>query len=69
VLEVTGAGERETSADDLPGVEEAFLASTLKEVLPVHAIDGRALPAAPGQVSAATATAVRQRIDAVLAAA
>jgi branched-chain amino acid aminotransferase len=61
--------ERITTTDDLPLIEEAFLASTVREVHPVHAIDGRALPSAPGPVSAATAAAVRQRIDAVLAAA
>ena len=30
--------------DELAGVQEAFLASTVREVLPVHAIDGRELP-------------------------
>jgi branched-chain amino acid aminotransferase len=63
------ASERITTTEDLPLMEEAFIASTVREVHPVHAIDGRELPAAPGPVSAATAAAVRQRIDAVLAAA
>jgi branched-chain amino acid aminotransferase len=66
VLEVTGAGERETSADDLPGVEEAFLASTLKEVLPVHAIDDIRLDA-PGPVTREVGAALEQRIAAELA--
>ena len=35
--------ERPITADELAGVQEAFLASTVREVLPVHAIDGRAL--------------------------
>lgn len=35
--------------DDLRGASEAFLASTTREIQAVAAIDGRALPAAPGQ--------------------
>jgi len=34
--------------DDLRAAEEAFLASTTREIQPVAAIDGAALPAAPG---------------------
>jgi branched-chain amino acid aminotransferase len=34
--------------EDLRGAEEAFLASTTREVQPVAAIDGRQLPQAPG---------------------
>jgi branched-chain amino acid aminotransferase len=35
--------------DDLRGTHEAFLASTVREVQPVSAIDGRELPACPGE--------------------
>lgn len=42
------AVEHETPLDDLTGAEEAFLASTTREVQAVRAIDGRELPAAPG---------------------
>jgi branched-chain amino acid aminotransferase len=35
--------------DDLRGTHEAFLASTVREVQPVSAIDGRALPQCPGE--------------------
>lgn len=31
-------------ADDLPRVEEAFMAGTVHEVAPVHSLDGRVLP-------------------------
>jgi branched-chain amino acid aminotransferase len=55
--------------DDLAGVEEAFLASTVREVLPISAIDERELPAAPGPVTAAAAAALRERIELELAAA
>jgi branched-chain amino acid aminotransferase len=47
VMAGTGAAERVTTRDDLARVEEAFLASTVREVQPVSAIDGRELPAAP----------------------
>jgi branched-chain amino acid aminotransferase len=35
--------------EDLRGTHEAFLASTVREVQPVSAIDGRELPACPGE--------------------
>src|SRR4029453_3005684 len=44
VLQVCEVTERPIAADELAGVQEAFLASTVREVLPVHAIDGRAVP-------------------------
>jgi branched-chain amino acid aminotransferase len=62
LLELTGATERAVVREELPGLREAFLASTLREVHPVHAIDGAALPAAPGPLTAAAATAMRERI-------
>jgi branched-chain amino acid aminotransferase len=68
LMAVTEASERVTTSDDLANVKEAFLASTMREVHPVHAIDGRELTA-PGQVTAAAAEAVRERIVAELAAA
>lgn len=42
--------ERPTTLDDVRGAQEAFLASTFKEALPVHAVDDIAL-AAPGPVT------------------
>lgn len=62
VIAVTGATERVTAADDLASVTEAFLASTLREVHPVHAIDGRDLPPPPGPASARAAQQVHARI-------
>jgi branched-chain amino acid aminotransferase len=35
--------------EDLRGAHEAFLASTVREVQPVSAIDGRDLPQCPGE--------------------
>lgn len=45
VIEMTGAQERVCTLDDLFAAEEAFLASSIREVQAVAAIDGRELPA------------------------
>jgi len=63
---VTDATERITSVDDLRAATEAFLASSAREVQPVHAIDDIAIPAAPGPVSRAAADAVSAYIEARL---
>jgi branched-chain amino acid aminotransferase len=63
---VTEASERITTLDDLRGVSEAFLASSAREVQPVHAIDDIAIPAAPGPVSLEAAKAVSAYIEARL---
>ena len=47
-------------------MQEAFLASTVREVLPVHAIDGCELPA-PGRRTLEAAERLRERIEAELA--
>jgi len=67
LMRVTDASERVTTQDDLAAASEAFLASSLREVHPVHAIDGAALAQAPGPVSTAAAAAVREHIEAELA--
>jgi branched-chain amino acid aminotransferase len=41
--------EGEFPVDDLRGAQEAFLASTVREVQPVSAIDGTELPSCPGE--------------------
>jgi branched-chain amino acid aminotransferase len=60
---VTDAAERITTLDDLRDAEEAFLASSAREVQPVHAIDDIAIPAAPGPVALAAASAVSAYIE------
>lgn len=52
VIALTDAQERILTRDDLPALAEAFLASTTREVQAVAAIDGRALPASPGPLTA-----------------
>jgi branched-chain amino acid aminotransferase len=66
VVEVADVEEEPLAADELGEVEEAFLASTLKEALPVHAIDERRLPA-PGPVTREVGAALEARIAEELA--
>jgi branched-chain amino acid aminotransferase len=64
IIALTGATERVLHRDVLGELEEAFLASTTREVQPVAAIDGRPLPIVPGPQTAAAAEALRRYIDA-----
>jgi branched-chain amino acid aminotransferase len=51
LLQACEIAERPIAADELADVQEAFLASTVREVLPVHAIDGRALDTVAGPLT------------------
>ncbi|GAB3212359.1 aminotransferase class IV [Marinactinospora thermotolerans] len=51
VLEWCGGEEADLPVARLGEVEEAFLASTGRDVQPIRAIDGRELPQAPGPVT------------------
>jgi branched-chain amino acid aminotransferase len=66
LLELGDVTERSLDADELPSLEEAFLASTLREVHPVHAIDGRPLPGVEGDLTARIADAMRAHVQASL---
>jgi branched-chain amino acid aminotransferase len=48
--------------------EEAFISSTVREAMPIAAVDDIALPAAPGPVTLAAAERLGQRIQRELAA-
>ena len=48
--------------------EEAFLASSVREVLPIAAVDDIALPHAPGPVTSAAHETFRRRVARELAA-
>jgi branched-chain amino acid aminotransferase len=67
VLELTDASEDDLPLAALADADEAFLTSTTREVQPVRAVDGRALPAAPGtrtkEAAAAFAALVGRDID------
>src|SRR4051812_48975624 len=62
VLEVADVTEQPLAQGDLGELEEAFLASTLKEALPIHAIDDLRLAAAPGPLTREVAAALEARI-------
>ena len=61
VLEATDASERAVTLDELLEADEAFLASTVREVQPVSAIDERSFDA-PGPVTRRTAEVVERAI-------
>ena len=67
VIEQAGAVERSCTLSDLASADEAFIASTTREVEPVSAIDDWTFEA-PGPVTARVAAAVADAIRAELAA-
>jgi branched-chain amino acid aminotransferase len=67
VIEETGASERACTLEDALAADEAFLASTTREVQPVASVDGRVLPAVPGPLTGQAAAALRARIKSELA--
>jgi branched-chain amino acid aminotransferase len=66
VIELAAAKEAATTPADLESAEEAFVASSVREVIAVNRIEERDLPAG-GPVTRATADKVRTRIEAELA--
>ncbi len=63
LIEETGATEAVCTLDDLRGAEEAFIASTVREVLPIAAVDDVELPAAPGPVTLDARERLLRRIE------
>jgi branched-chain amino acid aminotransferase len=61
VISATGASERSCTLEELLRADEAFLASTTREVQPVAAIDDRTFEA-PGPITRRTADAVAAAI-------
>jgi branched-chain amino acid aminotransferase len=68
VMAAAGAREAPTTLDDLRQAQEAFLGSTLREVMPVHRVEDFELEA-PGPVTRAAAEAVAAHIGARVTAA
>jgi branched-chain amino acid aminotransferase len=66
VLEETGARQVPCPREELEAADEAFLASTVREVQPIAAVEGVEL--ATGRLTTAAAQALRERIDADLSA-
>jgi branched-chain amino acid aminotransferase len=67
VIELTGASERVCTLEDLASADEAFLASTTREVQPVAAVDDTVFETA-GPRTLAAARALRERIESLLGA-
>ena len=63
VIEECGATEAVCTLDDLRGADEAFIASTVREVMPIAAIDDVELPAAPGPVTQDARERLVRRIE------
>lgn len=51
-LEWCGGEEEDVPLEDLYRADEAFLTSTTRDVQPIRAVDGTALPSAPGPITA-----------------
>jgi branched-chain amino acid aminotransferase len=68
LLEECEVVEAPCTLDDVRAAEEAFIASTVREVTPIAAVDEIVLPQAPGPVSRAALEAFRQRVARELAA-
>lgn len=63
------AREEVVRPEDLAGMEECFLLSTTKEVLPVRTIDGQAFRVGPGTVTSRLRSAYREHVRSATAAA
>jgi branched-chain amino acid aminotransferase len=63
VIEESGAEEAVCTLDELRGAEEAFIASSVREVMPIAAIDAIELPAAPGPVTQDARKRLARRIE------
>jgi branched-chain amino acid aminotransferase len=66
VIELAGAQERPCTREDLDGAQEAFLASSVREVQAIVAVDERSYTPAPGPMTARTAERLRAAIEAEL---
>ena len=67
VIEESDAEERPCTLDDIASAEEAFIASTVRVVMPIAAVDDVALPAAPGPVTLDARECMGRRIERELA--
>lgn len=63
VIEEADAAEEPCTLADLQGAQEAFLASTTRDVMPIASIDDLQLPAAPGPVTLQAREALARRIE------
>jgi branched-chain amino acid aminotransferase len=69
VLDECEGEERPCTLDDVAAAEEAFIASTVREAMPIAVVDDISLPAAPGPVTLDVGERLARRIERELAAA
>src|SRR3954470_24360789 len=69
IVEVAGAAEEPCTLEDAYAAEEAFIASSIREIMPIAAIDDVTLPAAPGPVTRRAQAALAERLARELGAA
>jgi branched-chain amino acid aminotransferase len=69
LLEECAGEERPCTLDDVAAAEEAFIASTVREVMPIAVVDDIELPAAPGPLTLDAAERLTRRIERELASA
>jgi branched-chain amino acid aminotransferase len=63
LLELVPVVERDLPVEALAGADEAFLSSSTRDVHPIAAVDGRALPACPGPLTRAAAEAFAALVE------
>ena len=69
LLEECEVTEAPCTLDDVARAEEAFIASSVREVMPIAVVDDIVLPQAPGPATQAAHQAFRQRVERELTAA
>jgi branched-chain amino acid aminotransferase len=69
LIEECEASERPCTLDDVAAADEAFIASTVREAMPIAAVDDVELPAAPGPLTVEAGERLMRRIERELAAA
>src|SRR5215204_52437 len=67
VIEECDVTEAPCTLDDVRGAQEAFIASSVREVMPIAAVDDIELPHAPGPVTGAAHEAFTRRVARELA--
>ncbi len=66
VLEESDGEEQPCTLDDIAAAEEAFIASTVREVMAISVVDDITLPAAPGPVTQEAGERLARRIESEL---
>jgi branched-chain amino acid aminotransferase len=67
LLEACAVEERTCTLDDVRAAEEAFIASTVREVMPIVVVGDIELPSAPGPVTREAHTVLRALVERELA--